>query len=44
MRLHLVHVSGTRMMAQGTDGITRGDMLEGVMAGKPMLDFIPLNK
>lgn len=32
------------MMAQGTDGISRGDMLEGVMAGIPMLDFIPLNK
>ena len=32
------------MMAQGTDGISREDMLEGVMAGKLMLEFIPLDK
>ena len=31
------------MIAQGTDGISRGEMLEGVMAGEPMLRFIPLN-
>ena len=27
-KLHLVHVSGTRMMAQGSDGLSRGDLLE----------------
>ena len=43
LRIHLIHVSGTRMIAQGTDGISRGNMLEGVMSGKDMLSFIPIN-
>ena len=38
------HVAGTRMIYQGTDGLSRGDLLEGVMKGKSMLDFIPLNE
>jgi hypothetical protein len=29
--LHVVHVSGLRMMAQGTDGLLRVDHLKGVM-------------
>ena len=41
--IHVVHVAGTRMIAQGTDGLSRGDMLEGVMAGKNFLDFVPLH-
>jgi hypothetical protein len=41
--LHMVHVSGRRMILQGTDGISRGDHAEGVMVGKPMLEFVPLN-
>ena len=44
MKLHLIHVAGTRMMAQGTDGLSRGNMLDGVMKGKNMLTFIPLDK
>ena len=44
MKLHLIHVSGSRMIVQGTDGLSRGDMLEGVMAGTDMLDFVPINK
>ena len=43
LRIHLIHVSGTRMIAQGNDGISRGNLLEGVMAGKDMLSFIPIN-
>ena len=31
------------MMAQGTDGLSRGDMLTGVFGGKTMLDFVPLH-
>jgi hypothetical protein len=37
------HVSGKRMIAQGTDGISRGEMNEGVAAGSPMLSFVPLH-
>ena len=39
----LVHVAGTRMIAQGTDGLSRGDLLEGVLKGKSMLSFEPLH-
>ena len=40
--LHLVHVAGTRMIAQGTDGLSRASFLEGVARGKDMLSFIDL--
>ena len=40
--LHLVHVAGTRMIAQGTDGLSRGSFLEGVARGEHMLSFIDL--
>jgi hypothetical protein len=36
-------VSGTRMIAQGTDGLSRGDHSAGVMQGLPMTQFIPLH-
>jgi len=42
--LHVIHVSGKRMIAQGTDGCSRGVLLEGVMAGEDMLSFIDLDK
>lgn len=42
--LHLIHVAGTRMIAQGTDGCSRGVLMEGVMAGHSMLSFIDLDK
>jgi hypothetical protein len=41
--LHVIHVSGKRMIAQGTDGLSRGDHTEGVMQGKAMIEFIPLH-
>ena len=41
--LHVIHVSGKRMIAQGTDGLSRADHLEGVMQGKPIENFIPLH-
>jgi hypothetical protein len=41
--LHVVHVSGTRMIAEGGDGGSRGDLTQGVMSGKPILDYIPLH-
>lgn len=43
LRLHVIHVAGTRMIAQGTDGVSRGNMLEGVMAGQKMISFVPLH-
>lgn len=42
--IYLIHVAGTRMIAQGTDGGSRGSLLEGVMTGKSMLDFVELSK
>jgi hypothetical protein len=42
--LHIIHVSGKRMIAQGTDGCSRGVLLEGVMAGEDMLSFVELGK
>jgi hypothetical protein len=38
--LQVDHVAGTRMIAQGTDGLSRGSFLEGVLAGKDMLSFV----
>jgi hypothetical protein len=35
------HVSGERMKAQGTDGVSRGQLKEGVSIGADMLSFIP---
>ena len=40
--LHVIHVAGTRMISQGTDALSRGDLQEGVMAGQGMLTFVPL--
>lgn len=42
-KIHFIHVSGSRMIAQGTDGLSRGDLCEGVMKGKNMLSFVPLH-
>ena len=43
-KLYMVHVAGTRMIDQGTDGLSRGMLLEGVLTGKPMLGYIDLAK
>jgi hypothetical protein len=37
------HVSGERMKAQGTDGVSRGQLKEGVSTGKDMLSYIPFH-
>ena len=42
--LRVVWVAGTRMIEQGTDGLSRGDLMTGVMAGSDMLLYVPLNK
>ena len=41
--LHIFHVAGTRMIAQGTDGVSRGFLAQGIMAGDPMISFIPIH-
>jgi hypothetical protein len=41
--LHVIHVAGTRMIDQGTDALSRGDLHEGVMVGKEMISFVPLH-
>ena len=43
-KLHFIHVAGTRMIAQGSDGLSRGNLSEGVMRGTAMDSFIPLNE
>ena len=43
-KIQVVHVAGTCMIQQGTDGLSRGDMFEGVMKGASMLSFVPLHK
>jgi len=43
VQLHVIHVSGSRMIRQGTDGLSRADHLNGVMNGEPMRSFVPLH-
>ena len=43
-KIHFIHVAGTRMIAQGSDGLSRGNLSEGVMRGMSMDEFIPLNE
>lgn len=41
--LNVIHVAGTHMISKGTDGLSRGDLFEGVLAGADMLSFVPLH-
>ncbi len=42
--LHVVHVADTQMIAQGTDGLPKGILLEGVVRGEDMLSFVDLSQ
>ena len=42
--LRVYHISGRRMIAAGVDGLSRGDRLEGMMAGRHPLSFIPFDE
>ena len=42
--LHVIHISGKQMKASGVDGLSQGDLTEGMMAGKDPLSFIPFNR
>jgi hypothetical protein len=37
----VIHISGNHMIQQATDGLSRGDMISGVMGGFYMLSFFP---
>jgi hypothetical protein len=41
---HLIWVAGTRMIEQGTDGASRGDLSNGVLGGDHMLKHVPINE
>jgi hypothetical protein len=41
--LHVIHVSGTRMIHQGTDGLSRGQLTEGVFSNNPLGWVVPLH-
>jgi hypothetical protein len=43
LQLFVSHVSGTRLIAEGGDGVSQGLLNEGVMAGDAILPFIPLH-
>ena len=41
--LHVIHISGNLMKALGVDGLSQGDLTEGMMGGKDPLSFIPFH-
>ena len=43
LKINIFHISGTRMIAQGTDGVSRGFLGGGVMDGQSMTSFIPIH-
>ena len=42
-KICLCHCSSTRMIEQGSDGLSRGNLLEGVMKGVYMGHYVPLH-
>jgi hypothetical protein len=42
--LHVLHISGKRMKATGVDGLSRGDLTEGVLTGVDPFSFLPFNQ
>jgi hypothetical protein len=43
LHIHVLHVSGKRMIAAGPDGLSRAEHNMGVMLGKDMRYFIPIH-
>ena len=41
--IHLIHISGKKMITSGIDGLSRGVCNVGVMRGIPMLNFLSLH-
>jgi len=44
LKIRYVWFSGKRMIWQGTDSLSRGDLTSGVMAAEDFLKFIPLDE
>ena len=44
MKLHVIHVAGTRMIISGVDALSRGETSKGVMEGKNILSFFPFHE
>ena len=42
-KIHLSHVSGKRMIDQGSDGLSCGNLAQGLMRGADMKGYIPIN-
>ena len=42
--LFVIHISGTRMIQSGIDGLSRGDMDQGLMSGASPLEFVALHQ
>ena len=42
-KIYIFHVSGKRMIKQGSDGLSRGNFTEGSMKGTSVLEYIPFN-
>jgi hypothetical protein len=42
--IHSIWIAGKRMIAQGSDGLSRGDFSSGVMNGQHFLDQLPLDE
>ena len=42
--IHFIWISGKRMIAQGSDGLSRGDFSSGVMNGQHFLDQLPMDE
>jgi hypothetical protein len=43
IKVHIVHVAGQRMIEQGSDRLSRGNLNVSVMAGTWMLQFVPIH-
>ena len=41
--VHVIHVLGKRMIAQGTDGVSRGDLTQALANVQPIRELIPIN-
>ena len=41
--LHIIHVSGKRMIASGVDALSKGDTTKGIMKGNSILTYSPFH-
>jgi hypothetical protein len=44
LMIHVVHVAGTQMIDQGTDGLSRADHSTGAVTGRDIRHWVPLNR